>query len=37
MDTFLVLPELERRMRIMPRSKLYWGREYPLSFRFGLG
>jgi hypothetical protein len=35
MDTFLVLPELERRMRIMPRSKLYWGRECPLFVRVG--
>lgn len=27
MDTFLVLPEVERRLRHLPRTKLYWGRE----------
>lgn len=26
MDAFLILPELERRMRILPRQKAYWGR-----------
>lgn len=27
MDTFLVLPAIERRLRMLPRSNVYWGRE----------
>lgn len=26
-DSFVMLPELERRLRVLPRERLYWGRE----------
>lgn len=35
-DSFIMLGELERRLRVAPRSMAYWGCKYSLQYMCGL-